>query len=431
MQAERRPNQPAGSFAENFFSFRGHRCGGLCLLGQERHRPKEPPARRSLIDSSILTPTGEPAEPAEPAVRNGGAAAISPRADDSECLGAKPVKPTPLCARAHNGETRGFSRNPRAITTTFETQLLQVVGGPGKLFLPVGAKTCFGGEAPMQQGRQACRPSDGPATLLSPMVATKACFAPPPPTLPRNRFCKSLVGKESCFFPSGPKLVLVGGLSSGRSARQTIRDGGISPASSCRGCLVGNFPVRKIFHWQAPIAVSPEMGPTQRSRKHAPFLHHAWPGDDGTAAVGLEEKRHPVPGNSPSRNSSPVRKPRGGCGSLLRAPPRGSRPFPAALLSAHAWIGDAAGRFRSHGFLKNRPLRPGGGLSARAQREGAASGSARGLAAAPRQVSVSRGGFPTARFSAMLRHAWDCVCAHQLFSSVVLFVKIKSLKKNL
>ena len=144
MQAERRPNQPAGSFAENFFSFRGHRCGGLCLLGQERHRPKEPPARRSLIDSSILTPTGEPAEPA---VRNGGAAAISPRADDSECLGAKPVKPTPLCARAHNGETRGFSRNPRAITTTFETQLLQVVGGPGKLFLPIGAKTCFGGEA--------------------------------------------------------------------------------------------------------------------------------------------------------------------------------------------------------------------------------------------------------------------------------------------
>ncbi len=30
----------------------------------------------------------------------------------------------------------------------------------------------------MQQGRQECRPSDGPATLLSPMVATKPCFAP-------------------------------------------------------------------------------------------------------------------------------------------------------------------------------------------------------------------------------------------------------------
>ena len=26
-------------------------------------------------------------------------------------------------------------------------QLIQVVGGPGKLFLPVGAKTCFGGWA--------------------------------------------------------------------------------------------------------------------------------------------------------------------------------------------------------------------------------------------------------------------------------------------
>ena len=51
-------------------------------------------------------------------------------------------------------------------------------GGLGKVFLPVGAKTCFGGEAPMQQGRQECRPSDGPATLLSPMVATKARFAP-------------------------------------------------------------------------------------------------------------------------------------------------------------------------------------------------------------------------------------------------------------
>ena len=58
-------------------------------------------------------------------------------------------------------------------------QILQVLDGHRTLFLPVGAKTCFGGEAPMQQGRQECRPSDGPATLLSPMVATKACFAPP------------------------------------------------------------------------------------------------------------------------------------------------------------------------------------------------------------------------------------------------------------
>ena len=45
----------------------------------------------------------------------------------------------------------------------------------------------------MQQGRQECRPSDGPATLLSPIV-----------------------DMESCFFPSGPKLVLVGRLSCSR-----------------------------------------------------------------------------------------------------------------------------------------------------------------------------------------------------------------------
>ena len=45
----------------------------------------------------------------------------------------------------------------------------------------------------MQQGRQECRPSDGPATFLSPMV-----------------------GMEICFFPSGPKLVLVGRLSCSR-----------------------------------------------------------------------------------------------------------------------------------------------------------------------------------------------------------------------
>ena len=56
-------------------------------------------------------------------------------------------------------------------------------------FRRVGAKTCFGGCALMQQGRQECRPSDGPATLLSPMV-----------------------GLESCFFEPRPKLVLVGEL---------------------------------------------------------------------------------------------------------------------------------------------------------------------------------------------------------------------------
>ena len=43
-----------------------------------------------------------------------------------------------------------------------------------QLFLRAAAKTYFGGEAPLQQGRQECRPSDGPATLLSPMVGMKA-----------------------------------------------------------------------------------------------------------------------------------------------------------------------------------------------------------------------------------------------------------------
>ena len=57
-----------------------------------------------------------------------------------------------------------------------------VKGGLG--FFGHGQKSILGRGALMQQGRQECRPSDGPATLLSPMVATKACFAPPPPTLP-------------------------------------------------------------------------------------------------------------------------------------------------------------------------------------------------------------------------------------------------------
>ncbi|MEN9637454.1 MAG: hypothetical protein RL077_5858 [Verrucomicrobiota bacterium] len=146
----------------------------------------------------------------------------------------------------------------------------------------------------MQQGRQECRPSDGPATLLSPIRRTgdapvadgghegvlrlptttlsrshetasasrwgawksgSSCrgqnlfwwvgshaagatrvspirrtgdtpvadgghegvlrsLTTHPLALSRNSFCKSLVKKESCFFPSGPKLVLVGRLPS-------------------------------------------------------------------------------------------------------------------------------------------------------------------------------------------------------------------------
>ena len=112
--------------------------------------------------------------------------------EDSEvalAIGATSVSPirrtgdTPVADGGHEGVLRSpTTHHPKK-------QLLQVIGGPGKLFLPVGAKTCFGGEALMQQGRQECRPSDGPATLLSPMVAT-----------------------EICLFPSGPKLVLVGEL---------------------------------------------------------------------------------------------------------------------------------------------------------------------------------------------------------------------------
>ena len=56
----------------------------------------------------------------------------------------------------------------------------------------------------MQQGRHECRPTDGPATLLSPMV-----------------------GLESGFFPSGPKLVLVGGLlGNGICGGEGLRAGG-------------------------------------------------------------------------------------------------------------------------------------------------------------------------------------------------------------
>ena len=83
-------------------------------------------------------------------------------------------------------------------------------------------------------GRQECRPSDGPATLLSPMVATKACFAPPPPTIPRNSFCKSLVGMESCFFPSVPKLVLVGGLSCSRGDKSVAHPTDQRPCPTSR-----------------------------------------------------------------------------------------------------------------------------------------------------------------------------------------------------
>ncbi len=95
----------------------------------------------------------------------------------------------------------------------------------------------------MQQGRQECRPSDGPATLLSPMVGMEICFFPSVPKLvlvgglSRNSFCKSLVGLESCFFPSVPKLVLVGGL-----LRNTIRT-----------TLLSNMRVVSFGHGQNPI----------------------------------------------------------------------------------------------------------------------------------------------------------------------------------
>ena len=104
----------------------------------------------------------------------------------------------------------------------------------------------------MHQGRQECRPSDRPATLLSPMVATKACFAPPPPTISRNIFCKSFVAMEICFFPSGPKLVLVGRLSrnrvtaqvDSRQLRAPITFGAVTTFAASRGrphslCSVG------------------------------------------------------------------------------------------------------------------------------------------------------------------------------------------------
>ena len=107
-------------------------------------------------------------------------------------------------------------------------QLLQVVGMLGKLFLPVGAKTCFGGEAPTLQGRQECRPSGGPATLLSPMV-----------------------GMEICFFPSGPKLVLVGRLPCCRGDKSVAH-----PADRRHSCRrwwvlksVSSSPGQNLFWW--------------------------------------------------------------------------------------------------------------------------------------------------------------------------------------
>ncbi|MEN9635801.1 MAG: hypothetical protein RL077_4205, partial [Verrucomicrobiota bacterium] len=99
---------------------------------------------------------------------------------DSQAAGATRVSPirrtgdTPVADGGHEGVLRCPHHPPSRAPMK---QLLQVVGEKRKRFLPVGAKTCFSGEAPRQQGRQECRPSDGPATLLSPIVATKACFA--------------------------------------------------------------------------------------------------------------------------------------------------------------------------------------------------------------------------------------------------------------
>jgi hypothetical protein len=66
------------------------------------------------------------------------------------------------------------------------------------------------------------------------LVGMEICFFPSGPKLvlvggllSRNSFCKSLVGMESGFFPSGPKLVLVGGL-----LRNWIREGRVSRAGA-------------------------------------------------------------------------------------------------------------------------------------------------------------------------------------------------------
>ena len=97
------------------------------------------------------------------------------------------------------------------------------------------------------------------------------------------------------------------------------------------------------------------------------------------------------------------------CGSLvadavLCSGPRrgGSRPFPAALLSAHAWIGDAAGRFRSHGFFKKPPAP----AWRRTQREGSARGRGVGLSARARCGAPGKSRFLAAGFR--LRDSLRC-----------------------
>ncbi len=56
----------------------------------------------------------------------------------------------------------------------------------------------------MLQGRQECRPSDGPATLLSPMVATKACFAL------KKQLLQVVGGPGKLFLPVGAKTCFGG-----------------------------------------------------------------------------------------------------------------------------------------------------------------------------------------------------------------------------
>ncbi|MEN9632515.1 MAG: hypothetical protein RL077_919, partial [Verrucomicrobiota bacterium] len=95
-------------------------------------------------------------------------------------------------------------------------QLLQVVGGKRKLFLPVGAKTCFGGWAPRsprpksdfcrdrKNQRQHCAPTlnewgffgilknAGSLTPSGPEVCIRASFPPrclPPKTVSRASIC--------------------------------------------------------------------------------------------------------------------------------------------------------------------------------------------------------------------------------------------------
>ena len=47
----------------------------------------------------------------------------------------------------------------------------------------------------MQPGRQECRPSDGPATLLSPMVAMEICFLQ---SVPKLVLVEQLLGNWIC-----------------------------------------------------------------------------------------------------------------------------------------------------------------------------------------------------------------------------------------